>query len=75
MWDVLFWKDAAERAVKTAAQSALAFFVVGKTAFGELDWAAVGGAAAVGAVASLLSSIASEPFGVRGSASLVKEVE
>lgn len=63
MWTAVFWKQAAERAVKTAAQAALAFFIVGQTVFTEVDWAVVGGGAAVAAIASVLTSLASAPFG------------
>lgn len=67
----MFWRDAAERAVKTACQSALAFFVVGTTDLLSLDWQVVLSGAGVGAIASLLTSIASEPFGTKGTASIV----
>jgi len=75
MWTLDFWKQAGERAVKTAAQAALAFFVVGQTVLPELDWAAIGGAAAVGAIASVLTSLVSAPFGPEESPSLVKVSE
>jgi len=70
-----FMTEAVERAIKTAAQTALAFFVVGEVAFDSLNWAQIGGAAAVGAIASLLTSIASEPFGPAETPSLVKHKE
>jgi hypothetical protein len=63
MWTPTFWKKTAERAIKTAAQAALAFFVVGQTMFHELDWTAVAGGTAVAAIASVLTSLASAPFG------------
>ena len=63
MWTGIFWKQAAERAVKTAAQAALAFFVVGTTQFVDVDWSVVAGGAAVAAIASVLTSLASAPFG------------
>ncbi len=58
-----FWIDAAERALKTAAQSAL--LVVGQDIGGvdlfQADLANAAGFAAGGAVLSLLMSIASTP--------------
>lgn len=73
MFQLSFWKDAAERALKTAAQALLLAFgaTTGPVNLYEWDWAVGGGAAAAGAVISLLTSIASAPFGNRGDASLV----
>lgn len=71
MWTQKFWQEAAERAVKTAAQAALAFFIVGQTVFTEVDWAVVAGGTAVAAIASVLTSLASAPFGPVESPSLV----
>lgn len=73
MWTTTFWRETAERAIKTAAQAALAFFVVGQTVFQEIDWAVVAGGTAVAAVASVLTSLASSPFGPVDSPSLVGE--
>jgi len=73
MWTVGFWKQAAERAVKTAAQAGAAFFVVGSTGVADVDWATVGGVAGAAAVASVLTSLASAPFGPADSPSLVVE--
>lgn len=72
MWTGEFWKQAAERAIKTAAQAALAFFVVGETAFDQIQWQVVAGGAAVAAIASILTSLASAPFGPEDSPSVVK---
>ena len=73
MWTVGFWKQTAERAVKTAAQASAAFFVVGSTGVADVDWATVGGVAGAAAVASVLTSLASAPFGPADSPSLVVE--
>lgn len=75
MWTARFWRQAAERAVKTAAQTALAFFVVGTTDLLSLDWLAVFSGVGVAVIASLLTSVASEPFGTQGTPSLVKDGE
>jgi len=73
MWTSIFWRQTAERAVKTAAQAGAAFFVVGSTGVADVDWATVGGVAGAAAVASVLTSLASAPFGQPDSPSLVVE--
>lgn len=58
---VMNWIRAAGiRAIKTAAQTALALFTVGQVA-SEVDWITVFSAAGVAAVYSLLTSIAGLP--------------
>ena len=53
-------KAAGVRAIKTAAQAALA--IIGTTALmGEVDWVVVGGASLLAAVASVLTSLAGLP--------------
>lgn len=65
-----FWLDAAERAIKTAAQTTIA--AVSTTALvQDLDWAIVGGTVAIATGLSVLTSIASSPIGDPGSASAV----
>ena len=71
MWSKKFWRDAAERAVSTAAQSAL--LVIGADQIDAInaDWATVGGFALGGAVLSLLKAIAAaKTVGSDDSASL-----
>lgn len=58
MWDAEFWKDAAGRAIRTAAQVLLSVFVVGETSLLDVDYLGVLGLAGAAAVASLLTSIA-----------------
>lgn len=53
-------KAAGIRALKTAAQTALAGITVG-AAIAEINWLTIGSTAAVAAVASLLTSIAGLP--------------
>lgn len=72
MWTTGFWRETVERAIKTAAQAALAFFIVGETGIADVDWATVGGVAAVAAIASVLTSLASAPFGPARAPSLVR---
>lgn len=61
IWTKAFWKGAAERAIKTAAQSLTAVFVIGVPIF-DLD--VVGGLAIAGTatVASILTSIGNADF-------------
>jgi hypothetical protein len=62
MTRLTFWIDAAERAVKTAAQSALLALGADKVLNAmSADWANVGAFALGGLVLSLLTSIASAP--------------
>jgi hypothetical protein len=75
MWTIGFWKETVERAIKTAAQAGLAFFIVGETGIAMVDWATVGGVAAVAAIASVLTSLASSSFGPAHSPSLVQVSE
>lgn len=72
MYDVMYWKAVGERAVKTAAQSAVALFAAGATIL-DIDWAQ--GAAVVGTATllSVLSSIASTHLGEFTGPSLTSE--
>lgn len=71
MWSRTFWRDAVERMVSTAAQSAIA--VLGADGFDllQVDVAAVFGVAAGGAVLSLLKSLVASKVNDPNSASLV----
>jgi hypothetical protein len=71
IWTLGFWKGSFERAVKTAAQAAVAFFVVGETGIADVSWSTVGSVAVVAAIASILMSLASAPFGPEGTPSIV----
>lgn len=72
MWSALFWRDAAERSIATAAQAAGALLFVDNLPVGLLavDWPA--GLSLVGSAAllSLLKSLAASKVGDTGSASL-----
>jgi hypothetical protein len=61
MFTLTFWKAAAERAVKTGAQSVLTAYFVGDVALNalEADWLNMGGIAVGGVALSLLTSLAS----------------
>lgn len=75
MWTATFWRETAERAIKTAAQAAVAFFVVGQTDLLAMDWKAAASGVGVAAIASVLTSLASSPFGPPDSPSLVRDGE
>lgn len=52
-----FWAYSAERAVKTAAQSAAALLSVGYAGLLDVDWAGVASASGLAALLSLLTSL------------------
>jgi hypothetical protein len=62
MWTVDFWKAAGERAVKTAAQAAIALFAAGVTIL-DIDWVQGGAVVGTATLLSVLSSIASYNVG------------
>jgi hypothetical protein len=72
MWTASFWKQSAERALKTFAQVMITFLVVGETGFLDVDWVQAASVSGVAAVASVLTSLASSPFGQEDSPSIVE---
>ena len=72
MFTKQFWKEAIERAVKTAAQAVILVWGVGEAATDAFSWdLAVGaGSAIAGFVISILTSLASAPFGEKGTPQL-----
>lgn len=72
MYDIRFWAAAAERALKTLAQTLVALIGANAVSILDLDWANMFGVAATAAVVSVLTSVASAPFGNNGP-SLVDE--
>lgn len=77
LWTREFWKNVAERAIKTAAQFAAGTLVGAAADVLTLDWTILLGAAASGALLSVLTSLGTEviPIGNPGTASLSKSVE
>ena len=65
-----FWADALERAVKTAAQTAVAAIGT-STVLNEVDWAFVASTTGIAAAVSLLTSIASHGITGKNTASLI----
>jgi hypothetical protein len=72
MFTVTFWKQAIERAIKSAAQALLGLWV-GAQAFNawDADWKKAAGVALGGAILSMLTSLASAGVGKKDSPSLV----
>lgn len=66
-----FWADAAERAIKTAAQSGIGVFVADVTVL-SVDWEVAGAVVGTATLVSLLTSVASANLGQPGTASVVE---
>ena len=59
---ILKWiRAAGVRAIKTAAQCALAYIGTGAVILGDVNWIMVGSGAALGAILSLITSLAGLP--------------
>lgn len=72
MWTAKFWRDAAERAAKSAAQALLLYWGGDQVVSAwSADWRAAGGIALGAAVLSALTSLLSAKVGDSSSASLV----
>ena len=76
MWTKIFWKDTAERAIKTFAQSVVGIVLLLTPTIGidtlNLNWLPILAVGLVSAMLSVLTSIASSLKGDSNSASLVK---
>lgn len=73
MWTKLFWRQAAERAIKTFAGTFAAALGAGEMGVIEANWQSAASIAAMATVLSVLGSIASTGVGNIESASLVLE--
>lgn len=73
IWSTNFWKAAAERAIKTLAQTLIALLAVGQTTILTIDYKQAAAVAATATVLSILSSIVSSNIGNPGP-SLTNEV-
>ena len=71
MWTKNFWKQAAERAVKSAAQALLGLWTLDGFNVLQADLPVAGGVALGAAVLSVLTSVASLPFGEDNDPSVV----
>ena len=74
MWTWLFWKQAIERAIKTAAQVAGGILTEIQTGEGPVDWVRMARAALYAVLYSILTSVGSglAPAGPDNSPSLVE---
>lgn len=71
MWSKQFWKDTAERAIRTFAQALIAILGAGAVNILAVDWGQALSVAAGAALISVLTSIAASGFGDKGTPSLV----
>ena len=71
MFSKAFWKDAAERAIRTAAQTLIAVWPVSAAVINETDWSLIVWTVVGATVLSLLTSLVGSQVGNRDSAALV----
>ena len=72
MWSKEFWKQTGERAIKTAAQVALSFWVVGQTGILDVDWQQFWSIVGLSAIASVLTSLVGSGVNDADTPSMVK---
>jgi hypothetical protein len=72
MFTITFWKDAAERAIRTAAQALLALWATDVTGVLAVDWLQAGSVAGLAALTSVLMSIVATGVGDKDSAAFDK---
>jgi hypothetical protein len=72
MFTITFWKDAAERAIRTAAQALLALWATDVAGVLAVDWVQAGSVAALAALTSVLMSIVATGVGDRETANFGK---
>ena len=70
MWSAFFWKDAIERAIRTAAQVAVGALTTSATIF-EIDAKGVVGTIAISTLVSILTSVGASGVGETGTASVL----
>lgn len=66
LFTVRFWKEAAERAIKTFAEVAATMIGANAVSVTELDWEQIVGLGATAALVSVLVSVASSGHGPEG---------
>lgn len=75
IWGLTFWADAIERAVSTAATSAVSVLAIGGTDLISAPWYATASAAGIGGLLDLLRSIAAARGGNPGTAGFTPAIE
>lgn len=73
MWTKNFWKQAAERALKSAAQAAVGTFILDGFNALNADWKLAGGVALGGAILSVLTSVVTSAAGEPNDPSAVRK--
>lgn len=73
MWNRTFWQASAERCMKTFAQAILALLTGDGIGILDVNWGDILGVGALAALASVLTSVVSAPFGPVGSPSVVED--
>jgi hypothetical protein len=73
VFTVKFWKDAGERAIRTAAQALLALWATDISGVLEVDWVQAASVAGLAAITSALMSIVGTNFNNPESAQFSKE--
>jgi hypothetical protein len=73
MFEIDFWKDAGERAIRTAAQSIIALLTGSVTGILDVDWTQTLSISALAAFLSVLMSLVATKTGDDESASFLPE--
>lgn len=73
MWELKFWKQTIERAIRTAAQALLALWGTQVAGVLDVDWVQAASVSALAALMSVLMSIVATGVGDHESPSFVTE--
>ena len=73
MWEGKFWKGTLERAIRTAAQAALALLSTDVAGILDVDWVQAASVSALAAFLSVLMSVAATGVGDHESPSFIEE--
>ena len=75
MWTAAFWKDTAERTIRTFAQVMLAMIGTNVVDITSLDWKQMLLAASTAAVITVLTCVVATGVGVKGDPSFIGEAK
>jgi len=73
MWELKFWKQTIERAIRTAAQALLALWGTQVSGVLDVDWLQAASVAALAALSSVLMSIVATGVGDHESPSFLNQ--